>query len=131
MPEGRLDGEEYLQMWRSIEAETNDELGAIDSRTTFFFQFGLTLLSAIDVASITALLQQYLIFLIAERVVDSQVFLYLSTKVGTDNTFILMELALSPGECKLCTKTSVEDYIPLIRDTIVVLLQPLLNLRQA
>jgi hypothetical protein len=46
-------------MWRMIEAETNDDLGVITG--------------AIDVPAITGLLHQYLIFLIAERVVDSQV----------------------------------------------------------
>jgi AP-1 complex subunit beta-1 len=98
----------YLEAWRTIEKETYKDIPNIFSS---------------DLNAVQARLEAYNVLFVAKRKGSdefSDVY-YMSIKL-IDGTPILLELAFSGTNCKLCTKTSVEGYIPFVEKSIERLL---------
>jgi AP-1 complex subunit beta-1 len=94
----------YLEAWKSIEKEAYKDIPNLFSP---------------DLATVQARLEAYNILFVAKRKGTdeySEVY-YMSCKL-LDGTIILLELAFAGSNCKLCTKTTVEGYIPFIEKTI-------------
>jgi len=96
--------EGYLQAWKQIEKESYKDF---------------TNLFSSDLAALQARLEAYNILFVAKRRgTDEYTDVYYMSCKLLDGTIILLELAYAGSNCKLCTKTSVEGYIPFIEKTI-------------
>lgn len=96
--------EGYLQAWKQIEKESYKDF---------------TNLFSTDLAAIQARLEAYNILFVAKRRgTDEYTDVYYMSCKLLDGAIILLELAFAGSNCKLCTKTSVEGYIPFVEKTI-------------
>lgn len=100
--------EGYLAAWKAIAQESFRDIANVFSS---------------DLATIQGRLENYNISFIAKRKGSdeySDVY-YMCSKL-LDGTVILLELAFAGNKCKLCTKTSVDGYVPFVEKTMERLL---------
>lgn len=94
----------YLSTWKAIEKESYKDIANIFSN---------------DVATVQTRLEAYNVVFVAKRK-GTEGFTdiyYMSAKL-LDGTVVLLELAFAGSNCKICTKCTVEGYIPFIEKTV-------------
>jgi AP-1 complex subunit beta-1 len=94
----------YLQAWKSIEKESYKDIANLFSS---------------DLTAIQSRLEAYNVLFVAKRKGTdeySDVY-YMSCKL-LDGATLLLELAFAGANCKLCTKSSVEGYVPFVEKTV-------------
>jgi len=106
---GQLGREEYLNMWKAIQEEHFKDITALASN---------------DLDVIQKKLEANRLFYIARRTVQQQEFLYFNAKISKNDTILslLVELQIGNGVCKVCTKTSSPDLIPLLEQSLASIL---------
>jgi len=104
--DGRLEKDQYYKIWRSIQNEQCSDIADIVSD---------------DVNRIQLKLEAYNIFFVASRSVSDEEFLYVSAK-SLDGSVFLMELGFQGTLCKLCTKTEAASLVPLLAQSIQLIL---------
>lgn len=94
----------YLSTWKAIEKESYKDIPNLFSS---------------DLATVQARLEAYNAVFVAKRK-GSEGFTdiyYMSAKL-LDGTVVLLELAFGGSNCKICTKCTVEGYVPFIEKTV-------------
>lgn len=94
----------YLSTWKAIEKESYKDIPNLFSS---------------DVATVQARLEAYNCVFVAKRK-GSEGFTdiyYMSAKL-LDGSVVLLELAFGGSNCKVCTKCTVEGYVPFIEKTV-------------
>jgi len=102
---GAVVREEYIPLWKSIPDEHFRDLPPVN----------------MDAESIQRKLQSSNLFFIARRTQQNLDYLYFSAKLLND-TVVLLELTLSPGSCKACTRTKSPEVIPFFEQSVAQLL---------
>lgn len=98
----------YLEAWKQIEKESYKDISNLFSN---------------DLAAIQSRLENYNVMLVAKRKAQGEYpdVYYMSIKLA-DGTAVLLELAFSATTCKLCTKTTVDGYVPFVEKSVERLL---------
>jgi len=104
---GKLEKVEYLNTWKTISEEHFQDITLGIGNT--------------NVDSIVQKLEANRLFFIAQRVVDSQTFIYFSAKT-ISNAVLLLELSLGGMGTKTCAKTHNSEWIPVLHQTVASIL---------
>jgi len=104
--EGRMEVDQYHKIWRSITTEQCADIPDINTD---------------NMNLIRAKLEAYNIFFVASRSVSDEEFLY-TTAQSIDGSVFLMELGFQGTTCKLCAKTKAESLVPLLAQSILIIL---------
>jgi len=106
VPEGRMEVEQYHKIWRTITTEQCADIPDINSD---------------NINLIRAKLEVYNIFFVASKSSSDEEFLYTSAQ-SVDGSVFLMELGFQATTCKLCAKTKSESLVPLLAQSILIIL---------
>jgi len=107
METGQLARDEYLNLWKSISEEHFKDI---------------TVLASGDIDIIQKKFESNRMFYIARRTVQQQEFLYFSARIERDNAVLLVDFTIGNGICRICSKTTVPELIPLLEQTVVSIL---------
>lgn len=94
----------YLSTWKAIEKESYKDI---------------TNLFSSDISALQARLEAYSLVFVAKRK-GAEPFtdiVYMSGKL-LDGTVLLLELSFAGSNCRLCTKSPVEGYVPFVEKTV-------------
>jgi len=106
IPEGNLEFNEFMQMWNTI----------VNSNVEFI---GHSLYQ--EPLAISNVLERYNIFVVNNGIEDDKVSLFISAKIGVDDTILLMQLQIS-NNCRLIIKSDVPEYVQLMKDVVMAVL---------
>jgi AP-1 complex subunit beta-1 len=108
-PDGRLEKQQFLQMWKSI-SDANEQTAFLNSPTS-------------DIDGLVKKLETKSLFFIARRAVENQAVVYLSSKTVT-GTVMLVELTFTPGsQTKCCVKSEAVQLGQLLCSSMEGLMQ--------
>ena len=98
------DKDGYLSTWKAIEKESYKDIPNMFSS---------------DLSAVQARLEAYNVVVVAKRKGSNGFtdIYYMSSKL-LDGTVVLLELAFAGNSCKLCTKCTIDGYVPFMEKTV-------------